>query len=91
MGKAIRDHEASELVRQYQQGFGRPIISAELKGARIVAVSKRIKWSTKWRWFPDFLLDHVKDTLGRQWGMEAQQRKLDHPLFRWLARMNKVR
>lgn len=78
-------------MRQYQQGFGRPIISAELKGARIVAVSKKIKWSTKWRWFTDFLLDHLKDTLGRQWGTQAQRRKLDHPVFRWLARMNEVR
>lgn len=78
-------------MRQYQQGFGRPIITAELKGARIVAVAKRIKWSMNWRWFTDFLLDHLKDTLGRQWGMEAQQRKLDHPVFRWLARMNEVR
>jgi hypothetical protein len=79
-------------VRQYQQGFGRPIISAEVNGFRVVAISnsKKIKWSAGWRWFTDFLLDHLKDTLGREWGTSAQGRKLEHPIFRWLKRMNEL-
>lgn len=59
-----------------------------MKGARVVAVSNRVKWSTSWRWFTDFLLDHLKDALGREWGAEAQKKKVEHPVFRWLGRMN---
>jgi hypothetical protein len=83
-----RQQEAKEVVRKYQQGFGKPIISAEFQGYRLVAVSNRIKWSANWRWFTDFLLDHMKDSIGREWATKAQQRGLDHPIFRWLRRMN---
>lgn len=77
-------------MRQYQQGFGRPIISVEVQGTRVVAVANSVKWSNNWKWFTDFLLDYLKDSLGREWGVEAQKRKLEHPLFRWLTRMNQV-
>lgn len=85
---AIRQHEASEIVRRYQQGHGRPIISIEFEGYRLVAVGKKLKWSKAWKWFPDFLLDHLKDSLGRPWGTQAQREGLDHPVFRWLSLMN---
>jgi hypothetical protein len=47
-----------------------------------------VKWSRGWLWFTDFLLDHLKDSLGRDWGTQAQKDGSDHPLFRWLRRMN---
>lgn len=86
--EAERLNEAAELVRQYQQGFGKPIISVEQKGYRIVAVANRVKWSRGWLWFTDFLLDHLKDSIGREWGTQAVRDSLQHPLFRWLRRMN---
>lgn len=87
---AINAREASEIVRRYQQGFGRPIISTEMDGFRIVAVVKTIKWSKRWRFFTDFLLDHLKDSIGRSWAIQAQREGRDHPIFTWLGTMNEI-
>jgi len=84
--EAYRRHQAKEAVRQRQQGFGKPIITAELKGSRIVCVANRVMWSNKWRFFPDFLLAYLKETLGHAWG-DANRSSLDHPVFRWLERL----
>ena len=82
---ALGAHEASEIIRRYQQGFGRPIISVEMDGFRLVAVGKTIKWSKGWRFFTDFLLDHLKDTIGRPWATQALREGKTHPVFTWLA------
>jgi len=87
---ALNAREASEIVRRYQQGFGRPIISTEMNGFRLVAVGKTIKWSKGWRFFTDFLLDHLKDTIGRPWAIQAQRESKDHPIFTWLGTMNEI-
>tara|TARA_R100001244_G_scaffold44182_16_gene40102 strand:- start:1545 stop:3095 length:1551 start_codon:yes stop_codon:yes gene_type:complete len=87
---ALNAHEASEVVRRYQQGFGRPIISTKMDSYRIVAVGKTIKWSKGWRFFTDFLVDHLKDVIGRPWAIQAQREKKSHPIFTWLATMSDV-
>ena len=87
---AINAREASEIVRRYQQGFGRPVISVEMNGFRLVAVGKTIKWSKGWRFFSDFLLDHLKDTIGRPWAIQAQREGKSHPLFSWLKTMSDI-
>jgi hypothetical protein len=46
--------EAGEYQRRLMQGLGRPIISLELNGYRLVAVGKGIRWSNRWRTFHDF-------------------------------------
>lgn len=86
-GELLRRREAEEIVRQYQQGFGRPIISETMNDFRIVAVSKRIFWSKTWFFFTDFLLDFLKDSLGREWATKALADGLEHPVFRWLERL----
>src|SRR5690349_14627611 len=87
---ALNAREAAEIVRRYQQGFGRPIISDQLHGYRVVAVGKTIKWSRGWRFFTDFLIDHLKDTIGRPWAIQAQRESRPHPIFDWLTTMNEV-
>lgn len=87
---ALAAHEASEIVRRYQQGFGRPIISVQMNGFRLVAVGKTIKWSRGWRFFTDFLLDHLKDTIGRPWAIQAQREGKTHPIFDWLSTMTDI-
>lgn len=87
---ALNAHEASEIVRRYQQGLGRPIISTEMNGFRLVAVGNQIKWSKGWRFFTDFLLDHLKDVIGRPWATQALREGKDHPIFTWLRTMNEV-
>lgn len=87
---ALREKQASEIVRRYQQGFGKPIISDLIGEYRIVAVGKSIKWSKGWRFFTDFVLDHLKDKIGRAWAMQAQREGKEHLIFDWLATMSGV-
>src|SRR3984893_795380 len=74
-------------------GFGRPIISFEAQGYRLVAVGNEIRWSTTWVTFVDFLFDYIKAMLTPTWGQaelskpEAEQ----HPLLEWMRRINDFR
>jgi hypothetical protein len=60
--------EAREHQRRLMQGLGRPIISFENHGYRIVAIGKQLRWSKAWRTFPDFLFDYIKIVLTPEWG-----------------------
>ncbi|MGO4843044.1 hypothetical protein AB4144_63310, partial [Rhizobiaceae sp. 2RAB30] len=71
-------------------GHGRPLISVELNGQRIVVVGKRLMHSAKWKFFSDFLIDNLKEVLGRNWGMLATKQMPDFPIFRWLRRLHEV-
>jgi hypothetical protein len=75
-------HKAQELQRQKQQGLGRPIISIEYKGYRFVAVGNKLHYG-KWKSFPDFLTNYIKDTLGGEWGNAEIAKPLAerHPLM----------
>ncbi len=84
----LRQREAQEIIRKKQQGHGRPIISVEFQGQRLVAVGNRMVASPHWRFFADFLLHNLKVVMGLKWGHDAQKAGLDHPLFRWLRKMN---
>ena len=61
--RLFEKHKAQELQRQKQQGLGRPIISIDHKGHRFIAVGNRLHYG-KWKTFPDFLADYIKQTLG---------------------------
>lgn len=84
--EALREHQAVENVRQQQQGYGKPILSWQDHGYRLVAVKNKIMWSKKWIVFPDFLFDFLKNTLGLEWGASELQKGSEHPLFRWLTK-----
>jgi len=82
-------HEAREHQRRLMQGFGRPIISVESHGYRIVAIGKQLRWSKSWRTFPDFLSDYIKYTLTSEWG-NAELKKPEagrHPLLGWYRKV----
>src|ERR1700750_1934530 len=64
----LHRQQAAELIRQQQQGLGKPIISAEINGTRIVAAGNTLYWSLKWKTFADFLGGYVKQILGGDWG-----------------------
>jgi hypothetical protein len=80
--------EAGEYQRRLMQGLGRPIISLELNGYRLVAVGKGIRWSNRWRTFHDFLADYLKYLLTPEWGTAelAKPEAERHPLFRWFSK-----
>ena len=76
------------MLRQRSEGYGRPIISLEFKGYRLVAVGKRIAWSKDWHVFPDFLMYNLKDKFGQAWGeRESKRSPRVHPLFVWMDEM----
>ena len=58
--RKIDENKALELQRRKQQGLGKPIISANFKGRRFVAIGKELRWSEKWKTFHDFLFDYLK-------------------------------
>jgi len=82
--RLLEQHQAKEIQRQAQQGFGRPIISTEFQGYRFVAVGKNLQYG-KWKTFPDFLGDYIKKTLGEAWGNEELKKPFDerHPILKW--------
>lgn len=84
----LRLREAAENVRQQQQGHGKPILSWTDHGYRLVAVGKTIHYAQNWLVFPDFLLEFMKKTLGREWGTREKE-KGSHPVFRWLEKFQK--
>lgn len=77
-------HKVQELQRQKQQGLGRPIISIDYKGYRLVAVGNRMHYG-KWKSFSDFLGNYIKRTLGEEWGSAEIAKPLEdrHPLIQW--------
>jgi hypothetical protein len=82
---AIKRHQAHELIRRQQQGGGRPIITAEINGARLVAVGNEIRVSKKWKTFPDFLDEYIATVLGREWGSAELAKPIEqrHPIMQW--------
>jgi hypothetical protein len=83
---------AREHQRRLMQGLGRPIISFEDNGYRIVCVGKEVRWSKAWRTFVDFLMDYIKVKLTPAWGNAelAKPEAERHPLVRWYQMMGKV-
>jgi len=79
--------EALQRRRQQQQGLGRPIISEQVSGRRVVAVGGRLYHSTKWRTFHDFLRDYLLGSLGPEWANAEQAKPIEerHPILRWYA------
>jgi hypothetical protein len=77
--------KTEQKQREKQQGKGRPIISSEFQGYRLVAVGDSIQYSKSWKSFHDFLLDYMKVTIGRDWGnREIAKPLLDrHPILQW--------
>ena len=78
-------HEAREHQRRLMQGLGKPIISFENSGYRIVCIGKEVRWSKSWRTFPDFLLDYIKIKLTPEWGNAelAKPEPERHQLLHW--------
>lgn len=83
--QAIQRRDAEELMRQQQQGLGKPIISADMAGYRMVAVGNELRYSKDWKVFPDFLAAYLKDILGEAWGKLELGKPLAerHPIMQW--------
>lgn len=71
------------------QGLGRPIVSFESHGYRMVAIGSELRWSKSWRTFTDFLFDYIKLVVGPEWGTAelAKPKELSHPLLGWYRKV----
>lgn len=76
---------AHQVQRERQQGLGRPIVSTEAFGYRLVAVKNRLLHSKEWRTFHDFLCDYIKVAIGVDWGNAELAKPLHqrHPILGW--------
>lgn len=88
--QALREQQANEIARRYQQGYGKPIIATVFQGYQVVAVGSRLKFGANWRFFTDFLIDHLKDEMGRDWAIQLQKEGRGHPIFDWLAALQEA-
>jgi hypothetical protein len=91
---AMRKHAVKEAVRRSQQGKGKPIISTEFKGQRIVAVGNTLHWSPakSTQTFVDFLNNYIKQLLDPEWG-NAELKKPEeerHPIILWYQEVAKL-
>jgi hypothetical protein len=86
-GLMLMRYQAKQREIQKQFGLGRPPISFESYGYKLVAVGPELHWSKNWKTFPDFLMDYFKKVMGAEWGQAelAKQRHQWHPLFAWYA------
>jgi hypothetical protein len=77
--------KADELIRQQQQGLGRPIISAKVEDLQIVVAGQTIYHSPKWKTFHDFLFDYVGMIFGSEWGNAEIAKPIQdrHPIMQW--------
>jgi len=85
MRRQMDSINAAEYRRRLMHGLGRPIVSFEANGFRIVAVGMEVRWSKNWKTFADFLMDYIKTTLTAEWGnAEIRKPTLEmHPVIRW--------
>jgi hypothetical protein len=77
--------QAKQKQIEKQQGYGRPIISIEHKGYRLIAVGSRICYSKNWKTFHDFLFDNIKFVFGKEWGQAELKKPFEerHPILQW--------
>jgi len=82
-------HDAKEYRRRLMQGLGRPIISVEHQGYRLVAVGSELHWSQSWRTFQDFLFAYIRGVFTPEWGNAELKKELAqrHALMQWYQKL----
>ncbi len=92
MKKEFERYKAKELIREQQQGLGKPIIATKFKNQQVVAVGSTLYFSPKWKTFPDFLSDYLKRTMGADWGNSEIKKIFEerHPILQWYDKYCKL-
>jgi hypothetical protein len=88
IAKAVREMQRKgraqeEWVTRY--GHVRPCIHTDNWGKKFIAAGKRLLWSDKWKFIPDFLVDYVPGLFGKEW-WDAEVAKPEaqrHQVFQW--------
>jgi len=83
--RAVQDKIAAHQEWTARYGHIRPHISADYQGHKFVAAGKRLLYSEKWKFVPDFLRDYVPSAFAKEWG-DAELAKPEserHPVVQW--------
>lgn len=85
ISKMSEIHKANEVIRQKQQGLGKPIIQAKIGDHQIVAVGNTMYSSKTWKVPADFLSHYIGDVLAKEWGIEELTKTFEqrHPIMQW--------
>ncbi len=81
----LQRQKAAELIREQQQGLGRPIMAMKFKDQQMVGVGDTVFHSPEWKTMADFLSHYIKTILGGDWGSaEILKPYADrHPIMQW--------
>lgn len=87
--EVLEEWQKAKIAEETRKRLGipRPIISAQSKGKRHVAVGSRM-FRGDWKTFPDFLFEYIRTILGSDWG-NAELRKDHeemHPIIQWYVK-----
>ncbi len=85
----ILRQQNEEKIRKEEFGEVRPIIHADFKGHKFVAVGNRLIYSQNWKTFPDFLISYLGTVLGTEWGNSELKKPVEqrHPIANWYVDM----
>ena len=74
-----------EELRIAQQGFGKPIISAEFKGRRLVVIGSEVFDAGNCKTFHEVLSVYLRVLLGEGWIKKELEKELAtrHPILHW--------
>lgn len=83
--RIVRERERAERDRREKFGEVRPVIHADFKGYKYVAVGSDLLCSHQWRTFPDFLADYIKRALDPTWGKAELTKPFEgrHEIMKW--------
>lgn len=83
--KQFQERQRKENKRISEFGQVRPGIGTDFKGYKVVAVGSRVFLSKKWKYFPDFLLEYLPMTLGKEWHKVEflKSPEEQHPITQW--------
>lgn len=81
----FQEQRRKEQERVARFGEVRPQISTLWKGHRFIAVRNKLYYSDKWKFFADFLRDHVPHIFEKEWfDAEIAKPECDrHPVMQW--------
>ncbi|MCQ4573786.1 MAG: SEC-C metal-binding domain-containing protein [Candidatus Brocadiales bacterium] len=87
--RKIQETQDQENERRRQYGEVRPIIHADFKGHKFVAVGSELHYGKNWKSFPGFLLYYIKTRLGSDWGNAELKKPLEqrHQIMQWYDAM----
>jgi len=89
----LREKQRQIIAWENEFGKVKPIIHADFKGRKFVAVGSRLYHADadKWRTFPDFLKWYIASVVGKDWGLAELAKPLEerHHIMKWYDGMRR--